>query len=73
VNVVTKSGTNQFHGTLFEYLRNNASDALPHDIPGHAKADAESVPRNQFGGSFGGPAIKTKLFFFGTTRKPALT
>jgi hypothetical protein len=66
VNVVTKSGTNQFHGTLFEYLRNNASDALPHDIPTtQTKYTLNPFHRNQFGGSFGGPVLKTKLFFFG--------
>jgi len=65
VNVVTKSGTNQFHGTLFEYVRNNITDALPHTIPGQAAATLNPFHRNQFGGSFGGPILKKKLFFFG--------
>jgi hypothetical protein len=72
INVVTKSGTNQFHGTLFEYLRNNASDALPHDIPGHAKQTLNPFHRNQFGGSLGGPIMKTKLFFFGDYQETRL-
>ena len=59
VNVVTKSGTNGYHGSLFEYLRNNATDATPF-------FSHESTPfqRNQFGGSIGGPIKKNKLFFF---------
>ena len=60
INAVTKSGTNDFHGTLFEYLRNSALDARafydPHQIPGFR--------RNQFGGSVGGPIKKNKAFFF---------
>src|SRR5581483_6188509 len=62
VDVVTKSGTNQFHGTLFEFIRNddfNASQwALtgPHSVP--------LLKRNQFGGNFGGPIFKDRLFFF---------
>ena len=60
INAVTKSGTNAFHGTLFEYLRNSALDARafydPHDIPGFR--------RNQFGGSIGGPIKRNKAFFF---------
>jgi len=63
VNVVLKSGTNQFHGSAFEFLRNSAMDAknyfddptLP--IPG--------FKQNQFGGTFGGPIIKNRTFFFG--------
>ena len=72
VNVVTKSGTNQFHGSAFEYLRNNASDALPHDIPGHAQQSLNPFHRNQFGGSIGGPVMKTKLFFFGDYQETRL-
>jgi len=73
VNVVTKSGTNQFHGTAFEYLRNNASDALPHDMPTtQTKYTLNPFHRNQFGGSFGGPIMKTKLFFFGDYQETRL-
>ena len=74
VNVVTKSGTNAFHGTLFEFFRNSDLDAngffynrdtcstqyagqsCPHQV----------LKQNQFGGSFGGPIKKDKLFFFGS-------
>jgi len=59
VNVVSKTGGNQFHGTLFEYLRNDALDTRsPFD-------DAQIPPfrLNQFGGQLGGPVIKNKAFF----------
>ena len=61
VNIVTKSGTNQLHGTLFEFLRNGAMNARNFfaPVPDHLK-------RNQYGGSVGGPVIKDRLFFFGT-------
>jgi hypothetical protein len=59
VNVVTKSGTNEHHGSLFEYLRNNATDATP--FFSHSNTPFH---RNQFGGAIGGPVLKNKLFFF---------
>jgi Carboxypeptidase regulatory-like domain/TonB dependent receptor len=59
INVVTKSGGNQFHGTLFEYARNNAFDAKP------AFSPKLELRYNDFGGSVGGYIIKKKLFFFG--------
>jgi len=62
VNVVLKSGTNQFHGSVFEFLRNSAFDAKNY-------FDSASQPiapfkQNQFGGTFGGRIIKDKTFFF---------
>lgn len=62
VNLVTKSGTNQVHGTAFEFFRNSALDARNY-------FNTTAVPQNpfhnnQFGGSFGGPIVKNKLFFF---------
>ena len=59
VNAVTKSGTNQFHGDLFEFVRNgrlNARNAFA--------IRRDSIKRNQFGGTVGGPIVKNKLFFF---------
>jgi hypothetical protein len=59
INLVTKSGTNQFHGAVYEFWRNRILDAR--------NAYATSVPdhkRNQFGFSFGGPIRKNKTFFF---------
>ena len=61
VNVVTQSGTNALHGTVFEFLRNSALDARNY-------FDQGAIPpfrRNQFGGALGGPLKKNKLFLFG--------
>ena len=60
VNVVTKSGTNEYHGSLFEYLRNNVTDARPFFSQSNTP-----FRRNQFGGAIGGPIKRNKLFFFG--------
>jgi len=74
MNLVTKSGTNELHGTGFEFLRNNDLDARNFfninqtnpvtgaEIPGTARPEYR---RNQFGGYLGGPIIKNKMFFFG--------
>jgi Carboxypeptidase regulatory-like domain/TonB dependent receptor len=60
INVVTKSGTNQWHGNVFEFLRNTDFDAKNYfDVIGRG-----AYHQNQFGGTFGGPIIKDKLFFF---------
>ena len=60
INVVTKSGTNQFHGNAFEFLRNTDLDAANY----FAKGSRGAYHQNQFGGTFGGPIIHDKLFFF---------
>ncbi|MGA2737665.1 MAG: carboxypeptidase-like regulatory domain-containing protein, partial [Bryobacteraceae bacterium] len=60
VNAVTKSGSNAFHGDLFEYIRNGDMDARNFFAPVH-----DSLKRNQFGGTGGGKIITDKLFFFG--------
>jgi hypothetical protein len=60
VNVVTKSGTNQFHGDLFEFVRNGNFNAR-----NFFAATQDSLRRNQFGGTIGGPVSRDKLFFFG--------
>ncbi len=62
INVVTKSGGNQFHGSVFEYLRRSALDAR-NFFDGATKS---KLSLDQFGGSIGGPIIKNKLFFFGS-------
>ena len=59
INVVTKSGSNQLHGAVFEYLRNNATDAN-----NFFSKKSNPFRRNQFGGAIGGPILKNKLFFF---------
>jgi hypothetical protein len=62
VDVVTKSGTNQIHGTLFEFIRNDDFDSTQWAFTGpHSK---RLLKRNQFGGSIGGPLKKDKLFWF---------
>lgn len=59
INVITKSGGNDLHGTAFEYLRNNKLDARNYFALGE-----EPLHMNQFGGNLSGPVIKNKLFFF---------
>ena len=64
VDVAVKSGTNQIHGSLFEFLRNDDLDATVWSFTGpHAK---NLLKRNQFGGAAGGPIKKDKLFYFGS-------
>ncbi len=65
ISVVTKSGNNAFHGSLFEYHRNKVLDAAPWSYRGDRGKLAQYL-FNQFGGSVGGPIIKNKTFFFGT-------
>lgn len=60
VSVVTKSGTNHFHGALYEYLRNNDFDARNYFDVGAAPP----FHQNQFGASLGGPIKRNKMFFF---------
>jgi hypothetical protein len=60
INIATKSGTNQFHGDAFEFVRNSAFNAK--DYFGGGLSDG--LKRNQFGGTIGGPIKKNKLFFF---------
>jgi Carboxypeptidase regulatory-like domain len=60
INVVTKSGTNQFHGNLFEFVRNTDFDAANYFAQGQRSA----YHQNQFGGTIGGPIVKDKVFFF---------
>lgn len=62
VNIVTKSGTNAIHGSLFEFIRNNALDARNLFNP---KPDPQTAFRNnQFGGSLGGPIVRNRTFFY---------
>jgi len=62
VSVVTKSGSNAFHGSVFEYLRNDALDAA--NFFDNIIGQKAPLRLNQFGGSIGGPVVKDKLFFF---------
>ncbi len=61
VNVVTKSGTNQLHGDLFEFIRNGDLNARNYFAAAH-----DTLKRNQFGATAGGRIIRDKLFFFGS-------
>jgi len=61
INVVTKSGTNRFHGAAFDFLRNTDFDAANY-FAGGTRGDFK---QNQFGGTIGGPIKKDKIFFFG--------
>jgi len=61
VNVVTRSGSNQFHGSLFEFVRNGAMNAR-----NFFAAQSDNLKRNQFGASAGGPVVHNRLFWFGS-------
>jgi len=59
VNVITKSGTNTFHGNIYEYFRNTVLDSR-----GYPDTSKPQLNQNQFGGTFGGPIKKDRTFFF---------
>jgi hypothetical protein len=72
VNVVTKSGTNQFHGTAFEFFRNtvlNANEFFRQQNAAPLPNTRPVLNQNQFGGTFGGPVKKDKLFFFASYQR----
>lgn len=60
VNAITKSGSNAYHGTLWEFMRNDKLDAKSFFATSKSK-----LRQNQFGGDFGGPILRNKLFFYG--------
>src|SRR5690348_6699076 len=68
VNVVTRSGTNQFHGTGFEFIRNSLADAS-----NFFSASKDQLHQNQYGGTIGGPIAKNKLFFFTGFQRETIT
>jgi hypothetical protein len=63
INLVTKSGTNRFHGSLYEFLRNDIFDGSNY-FSGGVKPE---LRQNQYGGTLGGPIRKNKTFFFGSS------
>jgi hypothetical protein len=75
VNAVTKSGTNRFHGTLLEFIRNDIFDARNYFDP--KEKPKPPLRLNQFGGSIGGPLVQNRAFFFanyeGSRERRALT
>lgn len=64
VNIVTKSGSNRFHGDLFEFVRNGDFNAR-----NYFATARDTLHRNQFGGTIGGPIFRQKIFFFGGYQK----
>ena len=64
VSAVTKSGTNQLHGNLFEFVRNDLFNAR-----NYFATKSSTLKRNQFGGTAGGPIMQNKLFFFGAFQR----
>ena len=64
VNAITKSGTNSFHGDVYEFIRNSALDSRDY-FSRSANTPLAQFRRNQFGGAAGGPIIKDKTFIFG--------
>jgi Carboxypeptidase regulatory-like domain/TonB-dependent Receptor Plug Domain len=64
INAITKSGTNSFHGDLYEFIRNSALDSRDY-FSRSGDTPLAQFRRNQFGGSAGGPIIKDKTFIFG--------
>ena len=65
MNIITKSGTNSFHGSAYEFLRNNDLDAKTY----FNSAAATRLDQNQFGFSAGGPVLKNRVFLFGAWEK----
>ena len=63
ISIVTRSGTNQFHGTAFDYLRNDVFDANDW-FASHARLRKPEERQNDFGGTLGGPILKNRAFFF---------
>lgn len=68
VNVVTRSGTNSFHGEAFEFIRNNYIDAT-----NFFSATPDQLHQDQFGGTFGGPIKRNKLFAFAGYQRTRIT
>ncbi len=63
INIITKSGSNAFHGSAYEFFQNDILNASPYNFGQHLPKP--KLRQNQFGASLGGPIIKNKVFFFG--------
>ena len=68
MNIVTKSGTNTYHGSFFELFRDKSMNAIT-TTEKTSSADKQDYRRNQFGGSFGGPIVKDKMHYFGAVER----
>lgn len=64
INIITKSGTDKFHGSVFEFFRNDITDARNFFATATILPHAPELRQNQFGGSLGGPIVRSKTFFF---------
>jgi len=64
VSVVTRSGTNEFHGSAYEFFRNDVLDARDWTPASAGSSPKQPLRRNQFGGAVGGPIKKNRVFFF---------
>lgn len=64
LNAITKSGTNKWHGSAYDFIRNKVLDARPYNFTTTA-VNKQQLVQNQYGGSFGGHIIRDKVFFFG--------
>ena len=62
VNIVSKSGTNSLHGSVFEFLRNDAFDAVPHQTIANTATTSPELRQNQFGFVLGGPVVIPKVY-----------
>ncbi|MGA3106934.1 MAG: TonB-dependent receptor [Terriglobales bacterium] len=65
VNIITRGGTNAFHGSAFDFLQNDDLNAQNYNLTGAAQVKTP-LRYNLFGGTFGGPILRNKLFFFGS-------
>lgn len=65
INIITKSGTNNLHGSAFEFFRNDLTDARNYFATASVLPHKPELRQNQFGGSLGGPILKNRTFFFG--------
>lgn len=65
INVITRRGTNSFHGSLFEFLRHDALNAFSWESKQRTSPEKPHLRFNDFGGFVGGPIVKSKLYFFG--------
>ncbi|MBI3210185.1 MAG: carboxypeptidase regulatory-like domain-containing protein [Candidatus Solibacter usitatus] len=66
VSIATRSGTNQFHGTMFEFFRNTALNSQEFYANAQGSASKPNIQLNQYGFEFGGPIRKNRTFFFGS-------
>ncbi len=72
VNVITKSGTNQIHGDVFEYFRDSKLNAMDNLEKASGRTSPTPFRRHQFGGGAGGPIVRSKAFYYGLVQRDRL-